>query len=137
MTDLARNRRILLRIVALAALAIGLVVVWSETASIRGRSAARFDVWRGNYKLLMYGLPPAWRTDFVHLLKERYGIDASTVAFCLVSHELVSYVDNYNTISFAAANKKFGHDIFRECAEEAESNWERQHPAAVRDRTSP
>jgi hypothetical protein len=126
-----------MKIAALTALAIALVAVWSATASIRGRSAARFDVWRGHYKILLYGLPPSWRTEYVHLLKERYGIETSTVALCIVSNGLVSYVNNYDTVISAGANEKFGHDIFRECAEEAKNNWERQHPTIVRYRTSP
>jgi hypothetical protein len=102
-----------------------LVVLWLS-ASIRGRLVAHFDVVRGHYKVLSYGLPVSWRPEYVRLLRERYGIEHRAVAGCVVSESLVSYVHGYNAVSTAAVNRKFGHDVFEECAEDARKNWERQ-----------
>ena len=109
-----------------AALVVGILafVVCAElireyTAPMRGRLTARYDVWRGHYVLLAYGLPPAWRSQYAQLLQERYGIEVRTVALCIVSETLVSYADGYDEVSAAAANHKFGHDVFKECAEVA------------------
>ena len=70
-----------------AALVVGILafVVCAElireyTAPMRGRLTARYDVWRGHYVLLAYGLPPAWRPQYAQLLQERYGIEVRTVA---------------------------------------------------------
>jgi hypothetical protein len=81
--------------------------------------AARFDVRHGHYMVLAYGLPPAWRSEYARLLKERYGIEVHTVAFCIVSEDLRSYADSYDEVSSAAANQKFELDVFKECAEAA------------------
>ena len=67
-----------------------------------------------------YGLPPGWRSEYARLLKEQYGIEMRTVALCIVSETLCSYVDSYDEISAAAANRKFGHDVFNECAKQPE-----------------
>jgi hypothetical protein len=89
------------------------------TAPIRGRLAAHFDVRRGHYVVLAYGLPPEWRPEYAQLLKERYGIDVRTVALCIISETLRSYADSYDKVSIAAVKRKFGHDVFEECAEVA------------------
>ena len=86
---------------------------------MRARMAARYDVRHGHYKILACGLPPIWNLEYVHLLKEKYGIEMHTVALCLVSETLRSYADSYDEVSAVAANRKFGHDVFKECAEEA------------------
>jgi len=44
---------------------------------------------------------------------------------------LRSYVDSYDEASTAAANQKFGHDVFTECAEAARKNWERQRAVSA------
>jgi hypothetical protein len=58
------------------------------------------------------------------VLQERYGIRMAAVAGCIVSESLVNYVEAYDDYVFIAANKRFGHDVFREATEEAERNWE-------------
>ena len=94
------------------------------TAPMRGRLAARFDVWRGHYVVLAYGLPSPWRPRYAQLLRERYSIEVRTVAFCIVSKTLRDYADSYDAVSEAAANQKFGGDVFKESAEVARSEWE-------------
>jgi hypothetical protein len=55
----------------------------------------------------------------------RYDIEFRPVAGCIVSQSLVSYVGAYDDVSSAAAIHKFGHDVFKESAAEARTNWER------------
>lgn len=107
------------------------VAAWVYTAPSRGRLSARFDVWRGHYRVLAYGLPSPWRPEYTKLLRERYGIEVHTVALCIVSETLRAYADSYNEVSAAAANRKFGHDVFKECAEVANKNWEIQRAARL------
>ena len=95
------------------------VTVWVYTAPSRGRLSAHFDVWRGHYIVLAYGLLSPRRPEYAQLLRERYGIEIHTVALCILSETLRSYADSYNEVSVAAANRKFGHDVFKECAEVA------------------
>lgn len=94
-------------------------LVREYTAPVRGRLAAPFDIRRGQYVVLAYGLPPEWRPQYAQLLQERYGIEVRTVALCVVSETLRRYADSYDEVSVAAANHKFGHDVFKECAEVA------------------
>lgn len=107
------------------------VAAWVYTAPSRGRLSARFDVWRGHYRVLAYGLPSPWRPEYAKLLRERYGIEVHTVALCIVSETLRAYADSYNEVSAAAANRRFGHDVFKECAEVANKNWEIQRAARL------
>jgi hypothetical protein len=75
-------------------------------------------------KILAYGLPSVWHSEYIRLLKEKYGIEMHTVALCIVSETLRSYADSYDEVSAAAANRKFGRDVFQESAEEARKRWE-------------
>jgi hypothetical protein len=88
-------------------------------------------VGHGHYKILAYGLPPGWRAEYARLLKEHYGIEMRIVALCIVSETLRSYVDSCDELSAAADNRKFGHDVFKECAEAARTNGERQRAAST------
>lgn len=94
--------------------------LWDASASVRGRLAARRDVGHGNVKLLTYGLPVRWMPDYSGLLEGRYGVKVQPVAGCVVTDSLVAYVDAYDRVSTAAANRKFGHDIFAEASRDAE-----------------
>jgi len=52
------------------------------------------------------------------------------VAGCVVSESLVSYVNSYDSVVAEVASRKFAHDVFKECAGEAERKWtasEKQH----------
>jgi len=63
------------------------------------------------------------------LLRQRYGIEYRAVAGCIVSRSLVDYVDGYDSVSAAAAKRRFGRDVFRECSADASMHWE--HRAAA------
>jgi len=116
------NHKKLAAIIALVAM----LGAWWLAAPVRGHVAARFDIVRGHYRILTYGLPPSWRPEYARLLKERYGVELHPVAGCIVSPALVSYVDSYDDESAAAAIRKFGHDVFKECAEDARKSLERR-----------
>jgi hypothetical protein len=88
--------------------------------------AARFDALRGHYCELTYGLPTSRRPQYARLLRERYGIELHAVAGCIASNAMVSYVHGYNEVSTTGANRKFGCDIFKECAEDARRIWDYQ-----------
>jgi hypothetical protein len=108
---------------AVAVICLG-IAAWNMSASIRGRIHAHFDVALGHYKILGYGSPTPWRREYVRLLKERYGVEFHEEALCIVSTSLVDYVDAYDEVSEAAANRKFGRNIFEETAEDARKTWE-------------
>lgn len=126
-----RNRKNLVGVIGSIVPLVALAIAWSMAAPMRGRMAARYDVGHGHYRILAYGLPPGWRSEYARLLKEEYGIEMRTVALCIVSETLRSYVDSYDEVSTAAANHKFGHDVFNECAEAARKNWERQRAVSA------
>jgi hypothetical protein len=107
--------------------------VWSGSASMRSQVSARFDIGRGRYELLLYGLPTGSRPEFQRLLRDRHGIKTETVAGCVVSETLQSYVDSYNAAIADAAKRRFGHDVVKESAETADRNWDtpRQESSAA------
>lgn len=101
-----------------AAVAIAILLLarwgWDDSASGRGHIVARFDVARGHYRVLHYGLSPPGLPRYARNLRERYGIEYLDVAGCVVSDSLVDYANGYNAVSMAAIKRKFGRDVFRE-----------------------
>ncbi|MFA6564620.1 MAG: hypothetical protein WCV00_22130 [Verrucomicrobiia bacterium] len=117
--------------------AIGVAVflpVWWLSAPVRGYIVARFDVARGHYEVQTCGLPAKWRPDYARLLRERYDIKLRSVASCIVSHSLGSYVRGYNAASIPAAKHKFGHDVFAECEADARKAWTEKKNAGTKIR---
>lgn len=90
---------------------------------------AEIDIHKGHYEVLDYGLLAGWSTEYARLLHSRYGIKNRVVAGCSVSASQAAYIQAYNAVAIAAANRKFRHDVFRECAEQAKSNWKQAHSA--------
>ncbi|MGC3988081.1 MAG: hypothetical protein QM796_00070 [Chthoniobacteraceae bacterium] len=119
MKTLIRNHRMMTAVIV-----VGLLFwIWSLSAAFRGSIAARYDLAHGYYEVQSFGLTAPWRPDYVRLLKERYGIESREVAGCVVSESLVSYVHAYNEVAKAAAERKFGHDVFTECSNDARKAW--------------
>ncbi len=94
---------------------------------------ARFDIARGHYSVLGYGLPPRGVTEYQQILQQRYGIEYKQVALCIVSESLVSYVDAYNGVSGAAIKRKFGPDVFKQSRDEATKRWQEKHKAELQE----
>lgn len=132
MRNFVRKHKVLTASIAAVACFILWQALWSTTASARGEMVARYDISRGHYEVLGYGLPVAWRPEYARLLQERYGIKFRAVAGCIVSTGLVAYVDSYDRVSAEAVNRKFGHDVFKECSEEARDSWKQAHKSANR-----
>jgi hypothetical protein len=120
---LTRRRRIVAA-VALLVLAIG----WWFSAYPRGMIAAWADGARGHNEVKVFGLPPPWVREYARLVRERYGVEVNAVAGCVVSPDLVWYVDGYNSVSEPRIRARHGKDIFAECADEARAAWELAHP---------
>jgi hypothetical protein len=92
-----------------------------------GTIAAQMDATRGRYKQLRYGLPFPWSAIYAQSLRKRYGVETEAVAGCDVSPFIRRYVAAYDKVSEAAVNKRFGHDVFKEVRNEAQSDWTREH----------
>jgi hypothetical protein len=130
MQNFVRNHKILTISIAV----VSALILWPSIEpvadSARGGLVARYDISCGHYEVQGYGLPVPWRSEYVRLLDGRYGVKFRIVAGCIVSTGLANYVDSYNRVSTAAINQKFGHDVFKECSEEARQNWDQTHKTA-------
>ncbi|OYW35423.1 MAG: hypothetical protein B7Z42_14700, partial [Brevundimonas sp. 12-68-7] len=90
----------------------------SWLAEIKGRADARKDLRAGKLRLETMGLLPApWERTNEDLLKERYGIQYSRVAGCVVSDELIGHAKGYNQIMTAEIHRKFGDDVLHKTAD--------------------
>jgi hypothetical protein len=118
------------KLTAFSALAILIFanLAWDASAFLRGQIVARYDIARGHYRELTLGLPPPQRPTYANVIKERYGIELRAVAGCIVSPSLISYVDGYNSVSIAGANRKWGRDVFEDGRNEAGRIWSQAHP---------
>jgi hypothetical protein len=114
-----RNHKKLFSIIALIALLFAVLNAWSLLAPTRGRLTAQFELKRGHYIYLTFGLEPPERREIARLLQERYGVELRTVAGDIVSKDLVAYVDAYNEVMDAAINRRFGHNVYKECYDAA------------------
>lgn len=126
MRGFLRTHKTITAVITLAGFLV-LYGLWPVSASIRGRLMAEIDIHRSHYEVLDYGLLAGWSPEYSRLLHERYGIKNRVVAGCTVSESQAAYIQSYNAIAITAANRKFGHDVFRECAEQAKKNWRQAH----------
>lgn len=119
-------------IAPLLVLAVVLLCSWpglsQEVERKRGEHDARTDIAHGKYELLGYGLVAPGHSEYAHLLTARYGITFRAVAGCIVTADLIAYVNSYNTVVEEAAKQRFGKDIFAEAHHDAEHNLKEQHP---------
>ena len=90
-----------------------------------GRYEAKRDVACGRYALRLHGTPAGWRRDQAALLRAKYDIHLR-VGGCIVSGFDKTYDREYNQIQHPAITNKFGRDVIKECAEEAEAAWKRK-----------
>ena len=116
-----RNHKIYLSIVGIVFALCAADVLWSSSATWRGRLAAHMDLRRGHYIVLAYGLPPLGAPGYARILKEQYAIEFHYVDYCTVSTTLRAYADGYNELSGAAAKRKFGDDVFEKSWKLAQS----------------
>lgn len=128
---LIRKHKTLLAFLALTCFIAGMLV-WDTSAQARGQLVARLDVARGRYVILTLGLPARWLPEYTRLLRKRYGIEHGVVAGCIVDEALLGYAYGYNAVSMDAANRKFGHDIFKEARAEAITSMNSKPSAAIR-----
>jgi len=126
---LSAHKKLAAALSALVALVLG-CWVWDLSAPLRGQLVAHYDLAHGRYRQLTFGLPPPERPTYARVLSERYGIEVRAVAGCIVSKSLISYVHGYNTVSVAAANRRWRRDVFEDSWQEAERIWSRIHPDA-------
>lgn len=94
-------------------------VGWDLPARIRGHLDAYFDLARGHYSVLSWGLPFSGRAEYSRLLQERYGIEERVIGGCVLAPSRRAYAEGYNAVSVAAAKRKFGRDVFNEGISEA------------------
>jgi hypothetical protein len=126
MKGFVRNHRKLATIMGVVIVVAAAWMLSDATAFIRGELLARVDVARGRYVVMGYGLPAPGVPEYTRLLRERYGVEYRPVAGCLVSKSLISFVSAYNSVSTAAAKRRFGHDMFQESCNDAKRSWEQK-----------
>ena len=126
-----RRHKKLSALLALTCVIAG-IVIWEASARVRGQLVARFDLARGHYRILTLGLATRWRPEYTRLLRQRYGIEERMAAGCIVSESLLAYAEGYNRLSMDAANRKFGHDIFKETMADAIKSMNPRPAPAVR-----
>lgn len=88
---------------------------------VRGRAEARRDIQEGRLALEIMGPPPPpWQETYQRLAKERYGIEQRWVAGCMPSNRVMGHADGYDEVMEAEIERRFGKDVLKKTAEEAQ-----------------
>lgn len=123
MASYPKRRSKVLATITITIVLLLVIWIWDLTAAARGGLMARFDLARGRYAVLAYGLPLGGSDEYARLLKERYGIERRQIALCIVDKSTMAYADSYNQLSVAAAQRKFGQGIFEQTRQDAQRMW--------------
>src|SRR5205085_1239093 len=108
--------------------AVMVLALWIPTAYPRGMLMAHLEYACGHYEIQDAGYPVEWRREYHQLLRERYNVNLNRVADCVVWPNTKWFMDGYNSVSEPKLIRKYGKDIFNECAASAERRWKREHP---------
>lgn len=98
----------------------------SAAARELGMAEARRDLSNGVLIVKTAGLPSPDRTDYERLLQERCHAALQPIAGCIVTSELLAYMDGYNEVSTAAIKQRFGKDIFEALNRDARARYEKR-----------
>jgi hypothetical protein len=88
-----------------------------EGASKKARAMAKTDFAQNVYRIFVAG-KPAGRIASEEYLTNKYGVQVTSIAGCVISEGIAGAKDGYNSVMKSLLNRKFGRDIFKE-AEEA------------------
>ena len=88
-----------------------------ESASKKASKIAETDFTQNRYRIFVAGKPLAANASDDYLTN-KYGIQVTSIAGCLISNGIEGAIEGYNSTMKPLLNRKFGHDIFKE-AEEA------------------
>ena len=88
-----------------------------EDASTKARRMAEADFAQRVYRVFVAGKPAA-SNAYDDYLTNKYRVQVTSIAGCLISEGIEGAMDGYNSTMKPLLNRKFGHDIFKE-AEEA------------------
>ena len=88
-----------------------------EGAANKARMMAEIDFAQNIYRIFVAGMPTG-KIASEEYLTNKYGVQVTSIAGCLISDAIEGAIDGYNSTMKPLLNRKFGHDIFKE-AEEA------------------
>ena len=88
-----------------------LVLTFVFGAGQIGFLQAKYDIYRGRYKVKGYGLMPFFGCGGDYWLLRAYGIECQAVAGCVVNDFIIDYVRNYNAVMRPVIREKFDIDI--------------------------
>ena len=108
--------------------AVVFVVAWYAGSYPRGMGMAYIDHACGRYEIKEWGFPVPWRDECSKLLREKYGVEMDVVGGCMLFPTTEMYAEGYNSGSEALLVKRYGKDVFAECAEETRQKWKTEHP---------
>ena len=98
----------------------------SLIARWRGERDAQVDLSHGSYKQLIYGMPGPSILNYQKAMEARYNVHV-VLRGCVSSEAMRAYASAYNKVSAENVNRRFGHDIFAETANQASADWDRTH----------
>ena len=105
--------------VGVVVVGIAFIVSLYLTTYHRGMIVAHLDHARGHYEVKAHGYVDGATFEYGRLLYRKYGVTPNIYGGCVVDATTSAYEAGYNSVSERLLIKKFGKNIFAECAAEA------------------
>lgn len=92
-----------------------------------GWALAHFDVYRGDCRIKVLGLPLPWDQESTHVFAEKYGVKRDRIAGCIVSFWDSGYEEGYNSVSRPAIEAKYSKKVFADAMKESIDQYMQTH----------
>jgi hypothetical protein len=92
-----------------------------------GWAEAHFDLCRGDYRIIVVGLPYPWDQESTHVFAEKYHVRRDRIALCIVSPWNLRFEEGYNSVSVPAIEAKYSKRIFADARKESVEQYMRIH----------
>jgi len=104
-----------------------LILVYIFGGRYCGWAKAHLDLWRGDDRIIVVGLPPFWEEEATRIYAEKYHIQRVRIALCIVSPWAEGYEEGYNSVAIPAIQSKHPKRVLAEAERDSIQEYLRIH----------
>jgi hypothetical protein len=98
-----------------------------------GHQEAVADLARGRLRVVSYGLPAHWSSEYREILLRDYRIEYQAIAGCVITQGISEYAAAYNDVMERRIATLYGPHVFDDAAAKSDTLYNERHPPFVRD----